>query len=100
MGASQRVRMAIEKFRDLEFVASKSFRTLLIGSLISSYSALTLAPVVAFGTYIGSSRATNGDFNASRLFGSLILINLLASPLIRILQILPHLEPRLDASLA
>ncbi|TGO16824.1 hypothetical protein BTUL_0024g00700 [Botrytis tulipae] len=90
MGASQRVQMAIEKFRDLEFVASKSFRTLLIGSLISSYSTLTLAPVVAFGTYIGSTRATNGDFNASRLFGSLILINLLASPLIRILQILPH----------
>ncbi|KAF7933489.1 hypothetical protein EAE99_003374 [Botrytis elliptica] len=90
MGASQRVRMTIEKFRDLEFVASKSFRTLLIGSLISSYSTLTLAPVVAFGTYIGSIRATNGDFNASRLFGSLILINLLASPLIRILQILPH----------
>ncbi|KAF7940314.1 uncharacterized protein EAE98_000441 [Botrytis deweyae] len=90
MGASQRVRMTIEKFRDLEFVASKSFRTLLIGSLISSYSSLTLAPVVAFGTYIGSIRATNGDFNASRLFGSLILINLLASPLIRILQILPH----------
>ncbi|KAF5876101.1 putative abc multidrug protein [Botrytis fragariae] len=90
MGSGQRVRMAIEKFRDLEFVASKSFRTLLIGSLISSYSTLTLAPVVAFGTYIGSTRATNGDFNASRLFGSLILINLLASPLIRILQILPH----------
>ncbi|KAF7880654.1 uncharacterized protein EAF02_007500 [Botrytis sinoallii] len=90
MGASQRVRMTIEKFRDLEFVASKSFRTLLIGSLISSYSTLTLAPVVAFGTYIGSTRATNGDFNALRLFGSLILINLLASPLIRILQILPH----------
>ncbi|TGO56427.1 hypothetical protein BOTNAR_0223g00070 [Botryotinia narcissicola] len=90
MGASQRVQIAIEKFRDLEFVASKSFRTLLIGSLISSYSTLTLAPVVAFGTYIGSTRATNGDFNTSRLFGSLILINLLASPLIRILQILPH----------
>ncbi|KAF7899105.1 uncharacterized protein EAF01_008318 [Botrytis porri] len=90
MGASQRVCMAIEKFRDLEFVASKSFRTLLIGILISSYSTLTLAPVVAFGTYTGSTRATNGDFNASRLFVSLILINLLASPLIRILQILPH----------
>ncbi|THV51237.1 hypothetical protein BGAL_0118g00200 [Botrytis galanthina] len=86
MGASQRVRIGIEKLRDLEFVASKSFRTLLIGT----YSTLTLAPVVAFGTYIGSTRATNGDFNASRLFGSLILINLLASPLIRILQILPH----------
>ncbi|KAI9650765.1 hypothetical protein NHQ30_000792 [Ciborinia camelliae] len=90
MGASQRVGMAIEKFRDLEFVASKSFRTLLIGSLFSSYSTLTLAPIVAFGTYLGSTRATSGDFNASRLFGSLILINLLASPLIRILQILPH----------
>ncbi|TGO88153.1 hypothetical protein BPOR_0180g00080 [Botrytis porri] len=90
MGASQRVCMAIEKFRDLEFVASKSFRTLLIGILISSYSTLSLAPVVAFGTYTGSTRATNGDFNASRLFVSLILINLLASPLIRILQILPH----------
>ncbi|KAF7861880.1 hypothetical protein EAF04_007762 [Stromatinia cepivora] len=90
MGAGQRVGMTIEKFRDLEFVASKSFRTLLIGSLFSSYSTLILAPVVAFGAYLGSARATSGDLNASRLFGSLILINLLASPLIRILQILPH----------
>ena len=35
MVASQRVGMVIEKLRDLEFVASKSFRTLLIGSLFS-----------------------------------------------------------------
>lgn len=45
---------------------------------------------MAFGAYLGSTQATSGDFNASRLFGSLILINLLASPLIRILQLLPH----------
>jgi ATP-binding cassette subfamily C (CFTR/MRP) protein 1 len=48
-----------------------------------------LAPVIAFGAYIGAARAVHEDFNASRMFASLILINLLASPLIRLLQIIP-----------
>jgi ABC-type multidrug transport system fused ATPase/permease subunit len=48
-----------------------------------------LAPVVAFGAYIGAANATFQEFDASRMFASLILINLLASPLIRLLQIIP-----------
>lgn len=58
--------------------------------LSKAYSTLNLAPVIAFETYISSTRATNRDFNASRLFGSLVLIILLASLLVHILQILPH----------
>lgn len=54
-----------------------------------AYTTLTLSPVLVFGTYIGVTMTSNGDLDASRLFTSLILINLLASPLIHILQLLP-----------
>ncbi len=58
-------------------------------TLSIAYSTLTLSPVLVFGCFIGATRAKNADFDASRLFTSLILISLLSSPLIRILQIIP-----------
>ncbi|KAI4863021.1 putative ATP-binding cassette transporter [Hypoxylon rubiginosum] len=89
MGASQRTGLAIEKLRVFEYAASKISRRLLTGSVISSYFTLTLAPVVVFGAYIGATEAANQDLDASRLFSSLILISLVATPLIRLLQIIP-----------
>lgn len=44
--------------------------------------------MLVFGAYIGATGST-GAFDASTLFSSLILISLLASPLIRLLQIIP-----------
>lgn len=60
-----------------------------LADLSKAYFTLTLAPVVVFGAYIGATEAANQDLDASRLFSSLILISLVATPLIRLLQIIP-----------
>jgi ATP-binding cassette subfamily C (CFTR/MRP) protein 1 len=54
-----------------------------------AYGTLTLSPVIVFGVYAAIVQAKSGSFDASTLFTSLILISLLASPLVRILQIVP-----------
>ncbi|KAI3332296.1 putative ATP-binding cassette transporter [Xylariaceae sp. AK1471] len=85
-GADRRTAAAIKKLRSLEFDSSKGLRRLLVGGLFTSFATLTLAPVVVFGAYIGATASQHQDLNASRLFGSLILINLVANPLVVLLQ--------------
>ncbi|KAI1116845.1 putative ATP-binding cassette transporter [Nemania sp. NC0429] len=85
-GADRRAAAIIQKLRGLEFDSSKALRRLLIGGLFSSYATLTLAPVVVFGAYIGATASQHRDLDSSRLFSSLILINLVASPLVFLLQ--------------
>ncbi|KAI8630570.1 putative ATP-binding cassette transporter [Xylariaceae sp. FL1651] len=89
IGADYRTAVAIEKLRTLEFKASKMFRSLVIGSLFSSYSTLTLSPVVVFGVYIGATVSQHQELDSGRLFSSLILINLVANPLVILLQLFP-----------
>ncbi|QGA20124.1 hypothetical protein EYB26_007825 [Talaromyces marneffei] len=90
-GSEQRVSSTIQTLRVREFAASKMFRALLVGSVLSSYTTLTLSPVFVFGAYIGTMLSYQQNLDPSRLFSSLILISLLATPLIRILQMLPSL---------
>ncbi|KAI0205035.1 putative ATP-binding cassette transporter [Astrocystis sublimbata] len=85
-GADKAAAAAIKKLRSLEFDSSRSLRKLLVGSLFSSFATLTLSPVVVFGAYIGATASQNQDLNSSRLFSSLILINLVANPLVFLLQ--------------
>ncbi|KXT07737.1 hypothetical protein AC579_4704 [Pseudocercospora musae] len=87
MGLDAAVAATITDFRQQEFAASKPFRILIVGTVIVSFSTLSLAPIVTFGAYVGMHGAA---FDAARLFGSLVLISLLASPLVRVFQILPH----------
>ncbi|KAF4626586.1 hypothetical protein G7Y89_g11569 [Cudoniella acicularis] len=83
-GANERVTASIESLRKDEFDASKLFRTLIV-----AYGTLTLSPVLVFGVYAAVVQGKRKNFDASRLFTSLILISLLASPLIKFLQIIP-----------
>ncbi|KAI0187341.1 putative ATP-binding cassette transporter [Xylaria flabelliformis] len=85
-GADKRAAAAIKKLRSLEFESSKTLRRLLVGALFSSFSTLTLSPVVVFGAYIGATASQHRDLDSSRLFSSLILINLVANPLVFLLQ--------------
>ncbi|KAF2973471.1 hypothetical protein GQX73_g11 [Xylaria multiplex] len=85
-GADGRVTAAIIKLRSLEFESSKVFRRLLVGGLFSSFATLALSPVVVFGAYIGATTSQNRSLDSSRLFSSLILINLVANPLVILLQ--------------
>lgn len=57
----------------------------------SAYTTLTLSPVLVFGAYIGTTLSSKQNLDPTRLFSSLILISLLATPLIRILQMLPSM---------
>lgn len=109
MGIGNKFGQTIEKLRALEFAKSSKFRSLIVGSLfcckllglcppirssltaILAYSTLTLAPVVVFAAYIAATAAEQQQFNSSRVFSSLILISLLASPLVRLLQMIPSL---------
>ncbi|KAF2218105.1 hypothetical protein CERZMDRAFT_119613 [Cercospora zeae-maydis SCOH1-5] len=87
MGAEAAVATTIADARQQELAASKPFRTLMVGSVVVSFSTLSLAPVVTFGAYIAIHGAA---LDAPQLFGSLVLISLLASPLVRVFQIIPH----------
>lgn len=55
---------------------------------MTAYVTFSISPVVLFGTYIDFSHAHT--FDTSRLFASLILVSLLATPLVRLLQIIPQ----------
>ncbi|RYC61385.1 hypothetical protein CHU98_g4815 [Xylaria longipes] len=85
-GADKRAAAAIKKLRSLEFESSATLRKLLVGGLFSSFATLTLSPVVVFGVYIGATASQHRDLDSSRLFSSLILINLVANPLVFLLQ--------------
>lgn len=50
---------------------------------------MTLGPVIAFGMFIGISNASGNKFDASTLFTSLILINIVSTPLNLIIQTIP-----------
>lgn len=56
-----------------------------------AYITLTLSPVLVFSTFIAVSKRDGSDFDISRLFTSLILISLLASPLIQLFQVIPSI---------
>ncbi|KAI0506235.1 putative ATP-binding cassette transporter [Xylaria bambusicola] len=90
-GADSKAAAMITRLRELEFEASKSFRRLLVAGLFSSFVTLTLSPVVVFGTYIGATAAQSRSLDPNRLFSSLILINLVANPLVVLLQTFSHI---------
>jgi ATP-binding cassette, subfamily C (CFTR/MRP), member 1 len=48
---------------------------------------MSLAPVIVFAAYIGATASQHQDLDANRLFSSLILINLMANPLVLLLQV-------------
>ncbi|KAI0109014.1 putative ATP-binding cassette transporter [Nemania sp. FL0031] len=90
-GFDAKAASAIEKLREVEFAASKMFRKLLVGGVFTAYSTSTLAPVLVFGAYVGVTESQQQDIDAAKLFGSLILISLVSSPLIYVLQYIPSL---------
>ncbi|KAI1147051.1 putative ATP-binding cassette transporter [Nemania diffusa] len=90
-GFDAKAASSIEKLRETEFAASKIFRKLLVGGVFTAYSTSTLAPVLVFGAYVGVTEAQQQGIDAAKLFGSLILISLVSSPLIYVLQYIPSL---------
>ncbi|KFY90590.1 hypothetical protein V498_05885 [Pseudogymnoascus sp. VKM F-4517 (FW-2822)] len=89
LGAENRAIAQIKSLREQEISAAKPFRSLLIIAVMLAYSTLTLSPVLAVGTYISLSIHQDDFLGTTRLFTTLILISLLASPLVHLFQVLP-----------
>ncbi len=58
---------------------------------MTAYATLTLSPLLVFATYLGLKGLSPSSVDAPRMFTSLVLIALLASPLIHLFQALPTL---------
>ena len=56
-----------------------------------AYATLTLSPLLVFGVYLAVTGIDSSAVDAPRMFTSLVLIALLASPLIHLFQALPTL---------
>ena len=112
LGADERIRALIQALRNTEIQAAKPFRNLLVQKVTlcklsiplystlkkqcsdyfgEAYITLTISPVLVFGTFIAISKRNGSEFDISRLFTSLILISLLASPLIQLFQVIPSI---------
>ena len=57
----------------------------------TAYCTLTLSPILVFASYLGIANHEGTALNTTRMFTSLNLISLLASPLIHLFQALPAL---------
>ncbi|KAK3900029.1 P-loop containing nucleoside triphosphate hydrolase protein [Staphylotrichum tortipilum] len=91
MGMDVRVHALISALRVSEMRTAKPFRKLLTATAVLSYATLTLSPLLVFATYLGLNGLSPSSVDGPRMFTSLVLIALLASPLIHLFQALPTL---------
>ncbi|KAK3293679.1 putative multidrug resistance protein MDR [Chaetomium fimeti] len=91
MGMESRVHGLVSSLRLDEMRAAKPFRKLLTMTAVLSYATLTLSPLLVFGVYLAVTGMDSSAVDAPRMFTSLVLIALLASPLIHLFQALPTL---------
>ncbi|OAR00619.1 hypothetical protein LLEC1_02971 [Akanthomyces lecanii] len=90
LSVSDRISSTITALRYAELAAAWPFRRLRIVTTAISYSTITLSPPLVFGVCI--ALATNDDgLDVSKLFTSLSLINLLATPVMHLCQAIPVL---------
>ncbi|EGX95536.1 ATP-binding cassette transporter, putative [Cordyceps militaris CM01] len=90
LSASDRVASTISTLRRAELAISWPFRRLRIFTTAISYSTVTLSPPLVFGVCIAIAGGNHG-LDVSRLFTSLSLINLLATPVMHLCQAIPVL---------
>ncbi|KAK5989200.1 ABC multidrug transporter B [Cladobotryum mycophilum] len=90
LGLSRVTSNILTKLRVNEVNTSKSFRKLLIATVILSLSPITLAPVVTFAIYVLMSVYwIHGSLLTAQAFTSLALITLLTTPVIIFIQVMP-----------
>ncbi|OAA55691.1 ABC transporter, transmembrane domain, type 1 [Cordyceps fumosorosea ARSEF 2679] len=89
LSAGDRVSAAVTALRQAELDISWPFRRMRILTTAISYCSMTLSPPLVFGVYVATSRDEHLD--VSKLFTSLTLIALLASPVMHLCQAIPAL---------
>ncbi|PNP47179.1 hypothetical protein THARTR1_10684 [Trichoderma harzianum] len=87
----QVVSTLLTNLRTNEIKTSKTFRKLLVATLMLSLTPLNLAPAATFGVYVVISVYwTHGSLLTAQAFTSLALIGLLTGPVIAFIQSLPQ----------
>ncbi|OLN87448.1 Canalicular multispecific organic anion transporter 2-like protein 2 [Colletotrichum chlorophyti] len=90
LGLTQVMSNTIQGFRNDEINTSRSFRKLLVATLMLSLTPINLAPVVTFGVYVVISIFwKNETLLPAQAFTSLALVALLTTPVITFIQLLP-----------
>ncbi|EQB45580.1 ABC transporter [Colletotrichum gloeosporioides Cg-14] len=90
LGLTQVMSNTVQNHRTNEIETSKSFRKLLVATLLLSLSPINLAPIVTFGIYVIISVYWKNDtLLPAQAFTSIALISLLTTPVVAFIQILP-----------
>ncbi|TDZ71708.1 ABC transporter atnG [Colletotrichum trifolii] len=90
LGLTDVVSTTIQKLRTEEINTSKSFRKLLVATLLLSLTPINLAPIVTFAVYVIISVFwKNETLLPAQAFASIALIGLLTTPVVMFIQLLP-----------
>ncbi|KAK1996035.1 ABC transporter [Colletotrichum falcatum] len=90
LGLGQVMSSKIRHLREEEIATSKSFRKLLVATLVLSLSPINLAPVVTFGVHaLISVFWRSGTLLPAQAFTSIALVSLLTAPAVNFMQLLP-----------
>ncbi|KAF4833996.1 ABC transporter atnG [Colletotrichum tropicale] len=90
LGLTQVMSNTVQNHRTDEIETSKSFRKLLVATLLLSLSPINLAPIATFGIYVIISVYWKNDtLLPAQAFTSIALISLLTTPVVAFIQILP-----------
>ncbi|OHE98210.1 ABC transporter [Colletotrichum orchidophilum] len=90
LGLADVMSTTIEELRNDEINTSKSFRKLLVATLLLSLTPINLAPIVTFAVYVIISVFwKNETLLPAQAFVSVALIGLLTTPVVVFIQLLP-----------
>ncbi|KAK1597503.1 ABC transporter [Colletotrichum navitas] len=90
LGLGEVMSNKIRHLREDEIGTSKSFRKLLVATLLLSLTPINLAPIVTFGVYaLISVFWKSGTLLPAQAFTSIALISLLTTPVVSFIQLLP-----------
>ncbi|KAK2051609.1 hypothetical protein LY76DRAFT_674197 [Colletotrichum caudatum] len=90
LGLTDVMSTTIQRLRTNEINTSKSFRKLLVATLLLSLAPINLAPVVTFAVYVIISVFwKNETLLPAQAFASIALIGLLTTPVVMFIQLLP-----------
>ncbi|KAF3798626.1 ABC transporter FUM19 [Colletotrichum gloeosporioides] len=90
LGLTDIMSTTIQRLRTNEINTSKSFRKLLVATLLLSLTPINLAPIVTFAIYVIISVFwKNETLLPAQAFASIALIGLLTTPVVMFIQLLP-----------
>ncbi|KAI8290846.1 ABC transporter atnG [Colletotrichum sp. SAR 10_98] len=90
LGLTDVMSKTIQRLRTDEINTSKSFRKLLVATLLLSLTPINLAPIVTFAVYVIISVFwKNETLLPAQAFASIALIGLLTTPVVMFIQLLP-----------